>query len=228
MLPQRPRGDRASPLARRAFRPGNNAREFRMGSGQSRRVGWVSRAVGRRRLRGGASRAASNVFEALEGRQLFAVAIPVGGELLVNTTTAETQLVNPRGHSAAVDANGNSVIVWQSFGNDGSGDGIFGRRFDGSGAPRGAECRINSVAVNNQTLPAVATDASGDFVVAWRDLARSGDTDLGGIYARRFDADGVALGDDFLVNTTTAGDQTNPVVAMGPGGETVIAWDGPT
>jgi hypothetical protein len=164
-------------------------------------------------------------LEPLEDRRLFAVAIPAGGEILVNTTTVESQLVNSRSHSVATDANGNSVIVWQSYGNDGAEWGIFARRFDSSGAPQGPEFQVNPLSPNQQTLPAVAMDASGNFTIAWRDMFRTGDSDLGGIFARRYNAAGVPQGADFQVNSTTVGDQSDPVVGMGAAGDTIIAWD---
>src|SRR5205823_5453711 len=45
-----------------------------------------------------------------------------------------------------------------------------------------------------------------------------------GVYAQRFNASGVAQGSEFLVNTTTSGDQTSPTVAMDNSGNFVIAW----
>jgi hypothetical protein len=46
------------------------------------------------------------------------------------------------------------------------------------------------------------------------------------VFARRFDALGNPVGDDFQVNTTTANAQGQPSVAMGLGGLAAIAWAG--
>ena len=67
-------------------------------------------------------------------------------------------------------------------------------------------------------------DAAGRFVVAWVSDGQDGDGD--GIFARRFAADGGALGDEFLVNTDIAGDQSAPSVAIDASGAFVIAWQG--
>ena len=62
---------------------------------------------------------------------------PTGSEFPVNSTTSGNQ----RNPSVAAAKNGNTVVVWESDGQDGSGPGIIGRRFNGSGAPMGAESR---------------------------------------------------------------------------------------
>ncbi len=55
----------------------------------------------------------------------------------------------------------------------------------------------------------VAMDEQGNFVVAWQaDVVGSYD-----IYAKRFSANGIALGSTFLVNTISAGQQQNVSVA---------------
>ena len=69
--------------------------------------------------------------------------------------------------AAAGDAAGNSVIAWDSFGQDGSLSGIYARRLDSAGNPLGAEFRVNTRTDNRQTNPAVAMNADGRFVVAW-------------------------------------------------------------
>jgi hypothetical protein len=65
----------------------------------------------------------------------------------VNTYTTGYQ-ENP---SAASDAAGNFVVAWGGLGQDGNGAGSFGRRYDASGDPRGAEC-LGSAAVEGLAL----------------------------------------------------------------------------
>src|SRR5712692_3772433 len=45
-----------------------------------------------------------------------------------------------------------------------------------------------------------------------------------GIYAQRYNSSGNGLGGEFRVNTTTAGDQVNPSVAVDAGGSIYITW----
>ena len=98
--------------------------------------------------------------EQLESRQLLA-ATPVGGEFLVNTTTADSQTRA----SMAMDADGDFVVAWQSNLQDGSGNGIFAQRYNAAGVAQGIEFRVNTTTANFQVSPDIAMDADGDFVV---------------------------------------------------------------
>ena len=86
---------------------------------------------------------------------------PVGAEFQVNTFTTGVQ----EGATAAQAANGSFVVAWTSGrGNanqDGSYTGVFGQRFDASGAPQGSEFQVNSYTTGDQRGAAVAADASG-------------------------------------------------------------------
>src|SRR5262245_65799571 len=101
---------------------------------------------------------------ALAGLSASASAQPIGSEFQVNTYTTSSQTFA----SVAADADGNFVVVWHSFGQDGSGRGVFGQRFDSDGVPQGKEFQVNSYATGSQETPAVAADASGHFVVVWQ------------------------------------------------------------
>lgn len=74
--------------------------------------------------------------------------------------------------------------------------------------------------------PVVAADpATGIFIAAWENLSgQQGNPQ--NIRARRFDANGNPIGDDFRVNTTTTNAQGQPKVAMNPGGMAAVAWAG--
>jgi hypothetical protein len=162
---------------------------------------------------------------ALAGLPTRAGAQPLGSEFQVNAYTTGRQEACSRGGGSlvAADASGNFVVVWQ---NDGPGDtsyGIFGRRFDSNGKPLGAEFRVNSYTTGRQWHPAVAADASGDFVVAWTTQA-SQDGSAEGVFAQRYDSAGEALGGEFRVNSYTTSDQRDPSVATDGSGNFVIVW----
>ena len=70
----------------------------------------------------------------------------------------------------------------------------------------------------------VAADSNGNFVVVWEG---NGVDDPAGVFGRRFLADGTPQGPEFRVNTTTAGNQRAPVVAMADDGSFAVAWDTP-
>ena len=86
---------------------------------------------------------------------------PDGPEFQVNTYTTGGQA----GSTVAVDPAGNFVVVWRSFGQDGSDYGIFAQRYDSKGSPLGEEFLVNTYTTLRQWRPSVAVDAAGDFVV---------------------------------------------------------------
>lgn len=143
---------------------------------------------------------------------------PRGDEFRVNTHTFDNQNFS----AAAMDAAGNFVVVWTSQGQDGDRAGIFGRRFDAAGNPRGGEFQVNLTTASNQRYPSVAMDTTGAFTVTWTSQDQDGSG--GGIYARRYGPDGAPLGGEILVNTTTLGNQQLSAVAIGAGGYAVVAW----
>ena len=99
---------------------------------------------------------------------------PLGPEFRVNTYTTNDQ----RYASVAADPAGNFVVTWQSEGQDGSGWDVFGQRFASSGAPLGAEFRVNTSTTAFQGRPSVSADASGNFVVVWMASDREIRTDM--------------------------------------------------
>jgi hypothetical protein len=155
--------------------------------------------------------------QGIVGRGVHPLAGAVTSELQVNTYTSLDQY-SP---SIAADANGNFVVVWQSQAQDGSGWGVFGRRFTSAGAPAGLEFQVNSTTMNDQTHPDVAVDASGNFVVAWQSLDAFGY----GVFAQRYDSAGARVGGEFQVNTYTPYSQQEPSVAAAPDGSFFVVWE---
>jgi len=70
--------------------------------------------------------------------------------------------------------------------------------------------------------PAAATAADGSMVVTWE--AKDSSTNQWDIMARRFAADGSAVGDAWRVNTETSSNQRHPTVAVADNGEFLITW----
>ena len=86
----------------------------------------------------------------------------------------------------------------------------------------GPEFLVNYVVAGDQRDAQVARDAAGNIIVVWESDGEDGDET--GIYAQRFNRDGVPVGGAFQVNTFTNGNQSDPVVAMDVAGNVVIAW----
>lgn len=143
-----------------------------------------------------------------------------GSEFQVNTTTIGQQLQS----SVAMDADGDFVVAWVSYGQDGDSGGVYAQRYDANGTAVGGEFRVNATTTNSQVLPSVAMDADGDFVVVWQSGLQDGDGF--GVYAQRYDAFGNAVGGEFQVNSTGTGSQRFPEVAMDATGNFVVTWIG--
>lgn len=142
----------------------------------------------------------------------------VGAEFQVNTFTTNSQRVS----SAAADSDGNFVVVWQSGGQDGSVEGVFGQRYDAAGNPLGSEFQVNSSTMDAQSLPSVASDSAGNFVVVWQDDALDGSDK--GVFGQRYDTSGTPVGGEFQVNSYTTGLQDSPSVASDSAGNLFVAW----
>jgi hypothetical protein len=158
--------------------------------------------------------------------RLFALnGSPETAEIAVNRPSAGAQ------HSpaaawlpAAAGTPERFAIAWQSEGQDGAGpgvSGIVGRLLDGAGNPLGGELAINAPATGAHAHPRLASDPSGNFLVAWENLTAAGSA----VVARRFNAAGTALSDQTLVDAAPTGAEHDPVVAVNDVGELVVAFD---
>jgi len=140
------------------------------------------------------------------------------GDLLVNTFTTGQQ-GDP---AVALLADGNVVVVWSSFEQDGSLQGVFGQILSPTGTKVGAEFRVNQFTLFNQRTPAVAALDGGGFVVAWiseqQRFVNSVD-----VFARRYATGGAPLEDEFPLNATT-NLCANPALCAAPGAGFLAAW----
>lgn len=157
----------------------------------------------------------------VQARRFDSSGTALGLDMQLNTWTTGAQ----EEPSVAATSDG-FLVVWESFGADGNDDGIRGRRLDSAGQVVGDEWQINASTTGRQVRPAVAASDNG-YVVVWDSVESVGRgiSDGSGIRARRFDTAGVALGDDFVVNTYTAGDQQSAGLAVTDDGRLFVAWE---
>lgn len=153
------------------------------------------------------------------------IALVDGVESRVNTTTAGNQALSSLAQpSVGIDSTGNTVTVWSSFNQDTSNSwGVYSQRIGPTGAAQGVETRVNSTTTGDQMYPAVSRSTNGSYVVAWASQNQDA-LNSWGVYAQLYDASGTPVGSEFQVNTTTAGDQSYPAVAMDGSGNFVVAW----
>lgn len=149
-----------------------------------------------------------------------------GTEFRVNVNTDASQRTYPETPQAvAMNPAGQFVVAWASIGQAGISSDVFYQVYNAQGvalAPD-SDFQANTFTNNEQEEAVVAIDNAGNFVLAW--ISSNEDTpDSRGIYARRFDAQGVPKAAVFRVNTTTASEQDYPTIAMDGAGNFVISW----
>lgn len=143
----------------------------------------------------------------------------IGGELRVNVFTAGVQS-DP---DVAIDEAGNAVVVWESTGQDGDLQGVYGRRVAANGAFLGGEFRVNTTTAGQQQNPVVDAQPDGKFWVVWD--ATNGDGQLTGIVGRCYAANGSPLTGETVMNQLKTSAQSKPAIAMAPDGRFVLSWD---
>jgi hypothetical protein len=114
------------------------------------------------------------------GQRYDATGTPRASEFRVNTTTVGDQAAP----AVAVDGLGNFVVVWRSYAQDGSSNGIFGQRYDAAGGLLGIEFQVNTYTTGSQYAPAVAMETHGNFVVVWTSYTQDGFDS--GIFGQRY------------------------------------------
>ena len=165
-----------------------------------------------------------------------------------NTWVAEDQILSSatncfqRAPVVAALSGGNVVAAWSSLNqaNASSMQDVYAVLLAPTGQKLGGEFLVNQVTKFNQRTPAVAGLSGGGFVVVWvSELQRSGPVDTLSygavysstnpvvptvdVYARVFDANGTALGGEFLVNTSS-NICAQPSVAAATNGSFVVTW----
>ncbi len=86
----------------------------------------------------------------------------------------------------------------------------------------GSEIPVNGTTAGAQTAPAIAPLPDGGFVAVWQSADQDGSGF--GVYGRLFGSGGAALGGEFRLSQTTAGDQVAPSIAAAPDGTLFAAW----
>ena len=91
------------------------------------------------------------------------------------------------------------------------------------GDKNGDEFTVNPIVTGNQFDSSIAIDADGDFVITWTSDDGQDGSGLG-IFAQRYNADGIPVDIEVQVYSVTSGDQASPSVAMDADGDFVITW----
>lgn len=145
-------------------------------------------------------------------------AVKLGPSINVNTYTTNDQK-NP---SVVQLTDSEFLVVWESWMQDGSSNGIYGQLINISGDKISEEFRINTYTSGYQTTPAATQLPSGNIVVTWHSFGQDGDGS--GIYGQLFTNSGAKFGDEFQINSYTSDAQEIPTVAGLANGDFVVVW----
>ena len=159
--------------------------------------------------------------------------VPEGSETLVGWGGGSH---NSQGHAIAGLTGGDFVIAYHIQDDGGAGDyrtrslGIAMQVFDADGERIVSETIVNTNIYEDQLHPSVAALSDGGYVVVWQSLSSifpehsQGDESYG-IFFQRYDSNGVPVGSETHVNTTTEGRQEDPFVAALDTGGFVVVWE---
>jgi hypothetical protein len=166
--------------------------------------------------------AADGSGDAIKARIFDPSGNAVGVEFRINTLANGSQ----NAPAVTVLANGNFVVTWVTSDTtqDGSSSAIKAQVFDASGNKVGLEFLVNSQGVNLQNSPTITALVDGGFFVSWFTNDAAQDGNLGAVKGRFFDAFGVPVGAEFLINTVTIGSQSQPSVAANADGSVMVTW----
>ncbi|PYY68716.1 hypothetical protein CRX42_20260 [Pseudomonas jessenii] len=141
--------------------------------------------------------------------------MPTLGEIRVNTTTGKNS--EP---SLTALKDGGYIVAWSDQGTSFT-DYIYTQRYNASGVKVGAPALVNKVTNSAQEDPSITALANGGYVVAWQS-----DTfdDMSDIAAQVYNANGVKVGGEFIVNTTRMGEQDSAQITSLKDGGFVVSW----
>jgi len=153
--------------------------------------------------------------KSLYGRLYDAEGNLQGSEFKVNAGGSSNS-----GQQVTMAYDGSFVVTWLSS------TSIVTRRFSADGTALDAsDVTIGGITSGYIGTPDIGMDPDGDYIVVWNEYDSDGSTTDSDVLARRFSADGTALGGgEFVVNTTVAGNQLFPGIAVDSDGNFVVAW----
>jgi len=156
------------------------------------------------------------------GSKVKAVYLPASGtassEIEVGGTGTDTE----DQASVGFDGSGNFIVTWAE---SSPGYGIYSRRYEPGGtAIDSAPVLVSSYNAATQVGPAVAFRLDGSYLISWTDTSGH-DGSGNGVFAQAYTSAGATDGAEFLVNTTTSGNQQDAGVAWA-GSTADIVWEG--
>ncbi len=175
----------------------------------------------------------------IKARKIDANGAPQGNVIILSLTPSSHEFYHAPHWTLA--SNGEQIVlVWEYFGDD-----IQYQLYNFDGIPLTIIKQANQDTIVNDPLssqwhpgtcnPSTYMREDGSFIIAWQDERNAEivldidfyfpGKDIGEIYARRFDATGEPLGDNFKVNQDSIPRvQTNPAICMNDSGTIFCYW----
>ncbi|BAN46253.1 calcium-binding protein [Metapseudomonas resinovorans] len=162
---------------------------------------------------------ATSTTDNLFTQRYNASGVKVGGETRVNTNLNWEQ----EDPVVTTLANGSYVVAWKAEeGNDNP--DVRAQLFSANGTRIGAETRVNTYSLGEQDSPEITALKDGGYVISWASFGQDGSG--WGAYLQRFNANGVKVGGEVRINTTTLGEQDGPAVTSLADGGYLAVWEG--
>jgi hypothetical protein len=162
---------------------------------------------------------------AIVARHFDAAGTALGAEFVVEQGGV-SYYAYPQFPDVDVAPGGHFLVVWEDASQPGDDDkAIIARAYEAGSSAGGALLQVNQQTLGRQHEPRVAADADGNFVVVWEDDGGRAGYGYIDIAARRVDATGASLGDEFSVATVNGGYQYLPNVGGSASGEFMVVWN---
>lgn len=146
------------------------------------------------------------------------------GDVLVSSYTNGPQ-VDP---VVTVLDDGSVFVVWSSFEQDGSLQGVFGQRLSATGTKLGSEFQINQYSLYNQRSPAVANLGNGRVLVVWiSEFQRYSYYTVVDVVGRFYSLTDQGLqpaGSEFVISGPGVVLCANPTIVPGADGKVLVSW----
>jgi hypothetical protein len=142
---------------------------------------------------------------------------PASAEFLVNTDS--NPCANP---AVASSSDGSFMVTWGAYDlvNPHNGWDVYARSFSSTGVG-GTTLRVNTFLASDQYAPRISS-ISLDYMIVWTSKGEDGSAE--GVFGQFVHNNGLPVGGELQVNTTTISRQMQPVVTSDGAGQFLAVW----
>jgi len=154
--------------------------------------------------------------------EIFAATFAADGTVIIPEFMVNGSNPNSENNAqVAVTPTGAFLVAWQSWMQDGSKWGVFGRLFSADGVGLPTDMQLNEVTGGPQILPCASAISETMFAVAWQ----QGASGSANVCFRIVDANAPDNGEQAFVHSFMEHDQANPDVATLGDGTVFVVWE---